>query len=84
MPILPLLLITIRDVGEEAPSAVVRKAILAGANLTDTTLAEVDWRGADLTDVDLSNSRLTQSDVADAILCRTRMSWGEENGGCKQ
>ena len=48
------------------------KADLRGANLNKTNL-----RGADLSGADLRGGNLNE-----AILCKTKMSWGEENSGC--
>ncbi|MDP6712195.1 MAG: pentapeptide repeat-containing protein [Nitrospinaceae bacterium] len=59
-------------------------ADLSGANLQGANLFAADLSGANLQGANLK--RINLKDVAnldDAILCRTIMSWGEENKDCK-
>ena len=79
--------------------AYLRDADLSGANLQGVNLSGANLQGANLFVADLSGAnlqgtnlqganlkRINLKDVEnldDAILCKTIMSWGEENKDCK-
>ena len=70
--------------GADLSGANLKEVNLSGANLQGANLFAADLSGANLQGANLK--RINLKDVAnldDAILCRTIMSWGEENKDCK-
>ena len=63
-------------------SAVLPNADLTNADLRNANLSNADLRKSKLTDADLTGANMRDANIDDAILCRTKMPWGEENGGC--
>ncbi len=55
------------------------KCTLTGADLRDADLNGADLSGANLKRINLKDVE----NLDDAILCKTIMSWGEENKDCK-
>ena len=75
--------------GADLVEANLRDADLNGADLSGANLQEVNLSGANLQEVNLSGANLKRinlkdvENLGDAILCKTIMSWGEENKDCK-
>ena len=70
--------------GVDLSRAILRYADLTSANLSGANLSGANLRWADFSGADLKGVGLRDAKIDDVIFCKTLMTWGEDNSGCKK